>query len=249
MTQLGCMADLWLFSHCTPAEKMRIQTMTKKLTYKKGEMLFQEGDPATTVFLVTEGMVKLFKISEEGKEIILGFLTPHDLFGEEVLFAESTRSLSAVAMDTARLCVCTKSDFEALIRQEPAVAMKVIQTLGEKLTQATAQVVDLALHDVKHRVMHVLGRLANAYGTETPRGLSLDFRLTHEDIGALVGASRVMITHVLQKLRQTGYIATDGRSRFIIRTPLLQGTHMGVAGTTPATYSLCPCFTDRQTVS
>lgn len=248
MTQLGCMADLWLFSHFTPAEKMRIQAMTRKPVYKKGEMLFWESDPATTVFLVTEGRVKLFKISEEGKEIILGFLTPHDLFGEEVLFSESTRSLSAVAMDTTRLCVCAKRDFEALIQQEPPLAMKVIQTLGEKLNQATAQVVDLALHDVKHRVVHVLVRLAKAYGTETPQGLSLDFRLTHEDIGALVGASRVMVTHVLQELRQAGDIALDGRSRFIIRAPLLQGTRMGMEGAASATRSLCPCFTERQTV-
>jgi hypothetical protein len=92
-------------------------------------------------------------------------------------------------------------------------------------------------------------RLANAYGTATPQGLSLDFRLTHEGIGALVGASRVMVTHVLQELRQAGDIALDGRSRFIIHGSLLQGTRLGIEDAVPATRALCPCVTERQTVS
>ena len=242
MSRLGCMTDLWLFRQLPASQKQHLQQITRKCGFNPGDLLFLEDEPAASVFLVTEGRIKLFKVSEEGKEIILGFLTPHDLFGEEALFAESRRSMSAVALEPTRLCVCEKDDFENIVRTNPDFAMQVIQALGDKLHKATDQLAEFALHDVRNRIGLVLTRLAKNYGVETPRGLSLNFRLTHEDLGALVGASRVMVTQVLQELKKAGQFSTDGQSRFIVHTSLLDIPYTDREEEQTPAPPLCPCF-------
>ena len=120
--------------------------------------------------------------------------------------------------------------------------MKIIQTLGKKLNQATEQLADFVMHDVRERVAHILMRLAKDYGEKRQQGLYLNFRLTHEDLGALVGASRVMVTNVLQDLRKSGYVLTDGRSRFIVNAKLLEKTQTGIEEVKMPEPPLCPCF-------
>jgi len=244
--KLPCMTDLWLFEQLTPAEKSQIQNMARRISYQKGEFLFMQGDPAETIFLITAGRVKLCKVSDEGKEIVLGFLTPHDLLGEEILFADSVRSLSAQALEPTRVCACFKSDFEALVAQSSDISVKVIRTLGEKLNRMAEQLADVAIYDTRERVARTLARLAREYGEETEHGLRISFRLTHEDLGALVGASRVMVTNVLQTLRKAGAVVSDdNKQRFIVNRRLLAEIDTEVE---EIPKPLCLCFKETESV-
>ncbi len=218
MTRLACMLDMWLFEHLTVAERQRLESLTARRSYLPGQMLFHQGDPVAGVFLLTSGRARLFKISPEGKEVTLGFLEPHDLFGEETLFREGRRAFNAQALMASTVCACEKSDFEALAQHDPGIAAKVMQALGEKLSRMSEQLTDLALYDVPGRVARVLDRLAQQYGQPTARGLRIEPRITHEELAALVGASRVMVTHALQTLRQSGSLSLDHSRHFVIRS-------------------------------
>lgn len=245
MKKLPCMAELWLFEQLTPAEKRQIQGMARRLTFKKGELLFMEGDPAAAIFLITAGRVKLFKVSDGGKEIVLGYLTPHDLFGEEVLFSDGVRTFAAQAVEPAHVCSCFKSDFEALIAQSSAISIKVIQRLGQKVGKMAEQLADVAIYDTQERVVRTLARLAREYGEETELGWRLNFRLTHEDLGALVGASRVMVTNVLKALRQAGTVLSDdSKQRFIVNRRLLAQTETDTEAEAMPLKPPCLCFED-----
>lgn len=246
MTRVSCMTDMWLFSQLAPADKKLVHELARRRTFGKGEMLFSEGDPASAVFLITEGRVKLFKVFEDGKEVILSFLTLHDLFGEETLFTNSIRSMSAQALETTRICSCEQKDFEELVGSNPDIAVKVIQTLGAKLSQVTEQLADAAVRDVRERVVNSLVRLAREYGQETRQGLRLGFRLTHEDLGALVGASRVMVTNVLHDLRKAGQVVTDDDRRFIVNRGLLSTVNAkpGIQADHRIETPRCPCFSE-----
>ncbi len=246
MARINCMTDLWIFSQLAPADKKLVHELARRRTIAKGEILFSEGDPASTIFLITEGRIKLFKVYEDGKEVILGFLTVHDLFGEETLFTKGIRSMSAQAVETSRICACEQRDFEKLVGSNPDVAVKVIQTLGAKLSQVSEQLADAAVRDVRERVINSLVRLAREYGQETRQGLRLGFRLTHEDLGALVGASRVMVTNVLHDLRKAGEILTDDDRRFIVSLRLLSTTKQGIEVGQRMETPRCPCFSDLE---
>ena len=222
MTKLSCMTDLWLFEQLTGPERRDIEGMTRRLVFRKGENLFLEGDTADAIFLVTYGRVKLYKVSEEGREIVLGYLTAHDMFGEEILFSDSRRAFSAQATEPTRACACYKADFEGLIAQNSAISKKVIQALGRKLNSMAEHLADVAIYDTRRRVARTLARLAKDYGDPTDEGRRLNFRLTHEELGALVGASRVMVTNVLKSLGDEGSVYSDERAhRFVVSRELL----------------------------
>jgi len=222
MTQLGCMTDLWLFSALSADEKAKMQrSSVRRLEFKRGERLFDEGDAAEAVFLVTSGRIRLYKLSEEGKEITLGYLGVHDLFGEEVLFAEARRTFAAEAVAATRLCACYKSDLEAMLSTHPALATRVIKVMAEKLSRLTEHLADVTIYDARDRVLRTLGRLARDYGEATDAGVRLGFRLTHDALGALVGTSRVMVTNVLKALREEGLVTADNEGRRLVLAPHL----------------------------
>lgn len=244
MKKLQCMGEFWLFDKVEPTQRETLHGLMRQVSYAKGEVLFSEGDPATSVFLITEGRVKLFKLSEDGREIILGFLTPHDFFGEEILFRDAVRAISAQTVEPTRICSCVKGDFEKLINTNPPLAMRVIQALGEKLNQATEQLMDFAVHDVRRRLANVLARLAREYGQQDAAGFILNFRLTHDTLGALIGASRVMVSNVLRDLRNDGLVSTDANHKLTIHPGLIdEAQPVPEEKTGPRS---CPCFANSR---
>jgi CRP/FNR family cyclic AMP-dependent transcriptional regulator len=144
------------------------------------------------------------------------------MFGEEILFSDSRRSFSAQATEPTRACACYKADFEGLIAQNSNISKKVIQALGQKLNSMAKHLADVAIYDTRRRVARTLARLAKDYGDPTDEGRRLNFRLTHAELGALVGASRVMVTNVLKSLGDEGSVYSDERAhRFVVSRELL----------------------------
>jgi len=237
------MTDMWLFSALSDEEKSEVQrSSVRRLEYRRGESLFNEGDGADAVFLVTGGRVRLYKLSDDGKEITLGYLGAHDLFGEEILFADIRRSFAAEAVENTRLCACYKSDFEAMLASHPAMATRVIKVMAEKLSRLTEHLADVAIYDARDRVLRTLGRLARDHGQAIGSGIRLDFRLTHDDLGALIGASRVMVTNVLKSLREEGLVYSDNEERRLVVAPRL--LEFSAESVTDILSHRCPCFSE-----
>lgn len=245
MAKLACMTDLWLFEELAADEKGGIENMVRRLSFQKGEFLFMEGQPASAVFVVTAGRVKLFKVSEDGKEIILGFLTLHDLFGEEILFADNLRTFSAQAVEPTRICACFKSDFERLVAENSTISQKVIRTLGQKLSRMAEHLADVAVYGTQERVARTLARLAREYGEPVKLGRRLNFRLTHEELGAMVGASRVMVTNVLKSLEYAGVVSSDENGhKFVVSDRLLADTEIIAEAPVIPRAPPCQCFAE-----
>ena len=238
------MTDLWLFSALSVEEKTELQqSSVRRMSHHRGETLFNEGDDAEAVFLVTAGRIRLYKLSDDGKEITLGYLGVHDIFGEETLFTSGRRTFAAEAMEDTRLCACYKNDFEAMLATHPAMATRLIKIMAEKLSQLTEHLADIAIYDARNRVLRTLGRLARDYGEPSVGGIRLGFRLTHDDLGALIGTSRVMVTNVLKSLREEGLVTTDNEMRRLVLAPhLLDDPMVENAPAIPA--DRCLCFSD-----
>lgn len=242
MTSLSCMADMWLFDALDEKEKAEVRRLFQRPEYLKNEFLFNEGEPANSVFIVTKGRVKLIKTSESGKEIVLGYLTANQLFGEEVLFDDCLRSFAAVAVEDTRLCACYKHSFENLLAQNSQLSLKVIKSLGDKIRRITEQLADVAIYDTRSSLSRTLARLAKEHGQETSEGMKLNFRLTHDDLGALVGASRVMITNVMRSLKLAGVVKDDIDHRLVISRWFLNEPLPEEAPLAAGSAARCECF-------
>lgn len=216
MEYLNCMMDLWLFESLSKSEKTEISHLFRRPEYLKNEHLFSEGEPASAVFVVTKGRIKLFKTSENGREIVLGYLTPNQLFGEEILFNDAIRTIAAVAVEDTKLCACYKNDFENLLSQNSQIAVKVIKALSDKINHITEALADMAIYDTQVRLARTLARLAKEHGEDVCDGRRLNFRLTHDDLGSLVGASRVRVTNVMKSLKKSGIIKDDIDHKLVV---------------------------------
>ncbi|HHV63112.1 MAG TPA: Crp/Fnr family transcriptional regulator [Firmicutes bacterium] len=216
MGDLACIRSLDLFSDLTDAQFAQVISCIENRSYSKEEFLFHEGDRASRIFVLKSGRIKLFKNSWDGKELILAFLTPDSIFGEDAVFSGETYSASAMAVEDSCALVFTRSNIERILLENPGIAVKVIENLSRRLYKSTNQVSDIAFRDARGRLASALLRLSSEYGKPSREGTVIDLNLTHQDIANIVSLSRTTVTNLLLDLRDNELI-TIKNHRIILK--------------------------------
>jgi len=205
------------FSRVDEQEMRSIADRTTMREVHRGGVILQPDESPEMVYVVKEGRVKVSRYSPEGKEQILALLEPGDLFGELALVA-GREPVHVEAFEESLVCGIRGEDFLAMIRRQPELMLQVIRHLAERLRVAEEEIADLAFRNVPGRLASLLLRLAQAYGRHMPEGQRLALRLTHQDMAAMIGATRETVTSVLGRFREDGLIAFDRRF-IIVRDP------------------------------
>ncbi len=187
------------------------QHLFKMTLFPKRGMVFDQGDSTRLVYLVKRGKVRLARLTADGKEVTIAVLGAGDVFGEEAMFAQGTRTTVAVCMEETLVCTSKADDLFALLTREPTLALNVAKVVSDRLGDASATMEDLAYASVSDRIMHALVRLAAEHGVETSAGIVLDVRLTHNDIASLVGSTRETVSLEMANLTRLGRIKNDER--------------------------------------
>lgn len=216
MEKIKCMKDLAIFSALNPQERNKIGELAVKKIYRKNEFVFREGEGADAIYLIKYGKVRLFKTSENGKEFTLDIIKEEGILGENTFLEDVVHTMNAQALENTFICSCTKGDFETLL-QNPKFAMKIIQVLGTMLSSYTEQMASLAFKDVKARIAGAIFRLLKEYGKNSPEGVSIDISLTHQELGNLVNASRVMVTNVLNEFKEKRIITVSEHKIIVLQ--------------------------------
>ena len=214
-----CIGHLWLFRDL-PNETLKAMSQSA-IRYRKqrGEQIFLEGDLAKTMFLIKGGRIKLSKLSESGNELILGYRKPGDFIGENVLTDAGTYPCSAWCQEETLVCGFSRQQFNALILEHPHIGLQIIRNMSERINWLSDQVGNLATANIEDRLYRVLQNVAKEHGAEDERGYILNFTITHEELGFLIGAHRVSVTRAMNTLKHNGKIAADGKSLVIARIP------------------------------
>lgn len=207
----ACIADLWLFNHLSPEESKTLSHSAMMKKTPKGQILFRQGDPADEMLLIKGGRVKLDKVLEDGTEIILDIRKAGDFVGENMLLEEGRYPVSARCIETTLTCGFNRSQFEQLILNNPGIGLHVIKSLCKRISWLTGQMGSLAVTNIEDRLHRVLADLAMEHGTPSALGHTIQFPLTHEDLGFLIGAHRVSITRAMKTLKNAGKIITQGK--------------------------------------
>lgn len=122
------------------------------------------------------------------------------------MFQQQKHFASAIALDMVKVCSISLNQFEQLIMAKPAIAMKIIANLGQKLYLTMQQLGDVTNNSVAEKLTRLLFRLAREYGEETPEGHLIALHLTQQDLANMVGASRVMVAQVLKQFKEKGFL-------------------------------------------
>jgi CRP-like cAMP-binding protein len=195
------------FSSLSQSHRKTLIKIGSKRCFKKDEMIFHAGSAGDEVYILLNGRVKIFELSEEGKEVILWFCFAGELFGTAEVVKRSHREVNAQAGGSVTVLAIKYREFERFLQQNPLLALKVIELLSYRLRDLSNVLLNLASDDVTSRVVKLLSRLSLRYGKPRDKGIYLDIALTHQEMADMIGTSRQTVTTVLGVLKRNVVIS------------------------------------------
>jgi CRP/FNR family cyclic AMP-dependent transcriptional regulator len=165
----------------------RLSSHAIRQAVRRGTAIFTREDPGTSLFAVCSGTVKISAPSPAGRGAIFNLISDGAIFGEIALLDGLPRTADATAVTDCELMVIERRDFVPLLREQPEIAIRLIEMLCGRLRQTTEQVEDVMFLDLPGRLAKTLLRLAKN-SKPTSRGSRV--ALTQSDIGEIIGMSR-----------------------------------------------------------
>ncbi len=163
------------------------------------------------MFVISEGLVKVFVTSEEGEDMVLVTLRSPETFGELALIDGGLRSASAEALEPTSAVTLSRNTLLELLQSHPALAQALLASLGGLVRRLTEQAADLVFLDLHGRVAKLLLSLAEERGRHEDQLVLLDLQVTQGDLAAMVGGSRQSVNHILHAFQRRGYLDIEGR--------------------------------------
>ncbi|MEM7041333.1 MAG: Crp/Fnr family transcriptional regulator [Pseudomonadota bacterium] len=204
-------------------------TVATERRFTNNQVIFQKGDPGTSMMAVLDGRVRISAYSEDGREIILNMVDPGQLFGEIALLDGKERSADATAMGKTQLLILDRRDFLPFLERNPKIAVQFIEVLCSRLRRTSEMVESIAFLDFGARLARLLVQMSEHYGRETEAGLLIDMRISQADLGNLIASTRESVNRQLSAWTQEGVIAIDQGKITIIDQETLDFTAQNTA--------------------
>lgn len=196
-----------LFSTFSEQQLSAVLAYVQHRRYPRGALIVRAGDETDALYIILAGRVKVIIQDDEGHEVILSNLGPHDFFGEMGLLDDQPRSASVEALETCEMLRISKAGFVTCMKDNFDLAMRIIRNLVKRLRDADRKIESLALIDVYGRVARLLIDLAE----EVDGGWIVQNAPPKQEIARMIGASREMVSRVMKDLQEKGLIRAERR--------------------------------------
>jgi CRP-like cAMP-binding protein len=198
-----------IFQDLTEEEIEEIDRATTMSTCRRGRIFYMPEDTSEVLFLLKEGRVQLYRISPDGKKLVIDTIGPGAIFGEMALIGQGMHNTFAEATEECVLCIMSREDVERLLVTKPKVALRIFEELGNRLKETEARLEEIAFKGIPARLASFLLQLADEHDGDTIVGM------THQDLGEQIGTYRETTTQTLNIFKADGLIDI-GRKRIII---------------------------------
>ena len=178
----------------------------------RGEVLFHEGDPGDSLYVVLRGKIKLGRTSGDGRENLVAVLGPGEMFGELSLFDPGPRSAGATALVDSTLLGLSSDELTPWLATRPDVARALLRAIARRLRRTNDSMSDLVFSDVPGRVAKALLDLSARFGTPAEDGIHVAHDMTQEELAQLVGASRETVNKALADFAGRGWLRLEARA-------------------------------------
>ena len=212
-----------LFEGLGEADQKLIERALTPAFCRKRQMVFMPDDLATSIYILKSGRVKIAKLTEDGKEIILSLLKPNDIFGEMAIIDQGPRESFAEALDNVVYYAIKLEDLYRLMRTKPAIIIRLAKVIGQRRLEAEKNMESFLYKGVRERLAQLLLKLSRDYGIKDSRGRLLRIKITHQDLANIIGSSRETVSLTLGDFRRAGFIDINERKIIIKDEEALQG--------------------------
>ncbi|MFC4597988.1 Crp/Fnr family transcriptional regulator [Cohnella hongkongensis] len=204
-----------LFHDLTPQELERVEEITISRSAARRATVFTEGSEKEAVFFIQNGLVKTYKTDENGHEQIVSFLKSGDMFPHTGFFNQNPYPATAEAIVDTRLLAIPVRSFERLMMNHPAITIKIMRVMGDKIRELQEKLQVLSGQDVKHRVLSFLLQLAEQHGDIQDNKITINLPMTHQEIANSIGTTRETINRLLNQFNKEELLQIE-RGRIVI---------------------------------
>lgn len=214
-----------LFSVLHPNDLRVLASKFAVVRYRRGDVIFREGETAERLFLIGEGRAKLSTSSSSGKELLIGVLGRGQIFGELEVIDRGARAMDARAMEDCEVYALASDVFWTLLENRPALARRLLELMARRLRRADQTSQDLVFFDAPTRLARRLLQLAEEHGehvgdSETVR---ITLKVTQEEVAQMIGVTRASANRLISSFSDRGWIDwNDGYPRLLQPQALLR---------------------------
>jgi len=206
--------NIQLFSSLTDDELHQIKDKLSLKRYKKHEVILFEEDTTEYMYIILNGKTKVIQTTEDGKEILLAMHHSGEFFGEMSLLDGKTSPATVVAMEDSSVAIISRQEFYSLIRAQKTILDNLLLILCSRLRDSWEKIQLLNLKNASHRIKILFLMLSDRYGEKTAEGVTLNIKLTHQEIAEMTGMTRETVTRMIDKWQKDGEISVL-KNRFI----------------------------------
>jgi CRP-like cAMP-binding protein len=213
--------ELWyikqcdLFQQLLPTQLEQLESQCQTRQFARGDPVYLPEEQARHVLLLAQGRVKICSSRNEGKQAILAFIDPGELFGELAIVGPNKRENYAEAVEESAVVLIPEELMRQLIEQNSRISLSVTKLFGLRLRKIERRLKYLLFRSNRERLVHLLLELAEQYGQQGSEGIDLQIKLSHHDLACVIGSTRETVTVLLGELQNEGCIQL-GRRRITI---------------------------------
>ena len=224
MSKVEHLRKVPIFSDLSDSDLKKISEKMISRLYEKGKMILLEQSQGETFFIIISGVVKVTRLSDDGREVILAILGESDFFGEMSLLDGEGRSANIVANEQSEVVTLSRSDFLDCLQKYPKIAIALLEELAVRLRKSDQHIESLSLSDSEQRIGVTLIRLAEELGTIKQGDVNVKNLPYQQDIANMAGTSRETVSRTLKLLETKNLLIRDGRNLTIYKFDLFRQT-------------------------
>ena len=209
-----------IFKYLTPDEVDALNFEKDFRHYKRGDILYQEGNRISGFFCIHRGIIKVFKTGFDGKEQIIRFAKKGDIIAYRSVLSNELACTSAKVIEDCQVCFIPSEILTSFIRTNPSYALELLKLACHELGEANSFITDIAQKTVRERLAEVLLFLVNDFGLDNDSYLNIS--LTREELANIVGTATESVIRLLSEFKSDKLVELNGRKIKILNTKGLE---------------------------
>jgi CRP/FNR family transcriptional regulator len=187
------------------------------LEYRRGQVIYDQQQPSTAIYLVIDGKVKVSRLADDGHQVVVDIYQPDEFFGESAFLNLPFRPEQAVALESTKLMTWSAAEIEEIIVRRPRLAVALLQILAQRTLEFTHRIESFSVDNIARRLARSLIRFSERLGVVETDGSVRMTPFTHELLSQYVGTSREIVTHYMNQFRRQGYLRYSRKGIILYR--------------------------------
>src|SRR6204780_3966788 len=188
--------------------------------YRKGQTIYSHDQPSTSIYLVIDGKVKVCRLADDGRQVVVDIYQADEFFGESAFLTSAKRDEQALAIESTKVMTWTTSEIEDLVTRRPRLAIALLQILVQRSIEFGHRIESFSVDNIARRLARTLIRFSERLGQIGEDGSVQMMPFTHELLSQYVGTSREIVTHYMNQFRRQGYLRYSRKGILLHRDAL-----------------------------